>query len=256
MATWTDRQWKQWGKKNPYYGIVGIETAEFESRWRQRFFETGKIHMDHVFAEIERYDAIPAGRGKALDFGCGAGRMLLQLVDRFDNLVGVDVSPDQLALARENVKANHLRLVSSLDELAAEAGTFDFVNTFVVLQHIRPNPQGYQIIDKMLKLLKPGGAFALHFTVGDTRSKRRLLNQFRYRLPPLHWAYNVSRGRPWNEPMMEMNKYDMSIVGDIMMRNDIGRFGCNLINHSGYTGMLCFGRREPGINVMPQNMAG
>ncbi|MGK9234513.1 class I SAM-dependent methyltransferase [Inquilinus limosus] len=255
MSSATDRQWQRWGKENPYYGIVGIETAEFETRWRARFFETGKIHMDHVFDQLARYDVAPLLHAKALDFGCGAGRLLLHLVERFDAIVGVDVSKDQLSLARENIRAADLRLVSSLDELEAEYGTFDFVNTFVVLQHIRPK-QGYVLIDRLMKLLRPGGAFAIHFTVGDVRDRRRRLNWFRYRTPPLHWAYNVSRRRPWNEPIMEMNKYDMAVVGAIMMRNDIGRFGCTLFNHTDNTGMLCFGRKELGINVLPQNMEG
>jgi SAM-dependent methyltransferase len=255
MPSATDRQWRRWGKENPYYGIVGIETSEFESRWRDRFFETGKIHMDHVFEQLARYDVAPLQHGKALDFGCGAGRLLRQLADRFDSIVGVDVSQDQLSLTRQNIPSDTLRVFSSLDELAGEDGTFDFVNTFVVLQHIRPE-QGYAIIDKLLKLLRPGGSFAIHFTVGDVRDRRRRINWFRYRIPPLHWAYNVSRRRPWNEPIMEMNKYDLATVGAIMMRNDIGRFGCTLFNHTDNTGMLCFGRREPGINVMPQNMEG
>jgi SAM-dependent methyltransferase len=255
MPSATDRQWQRWGQQNPYFGIVGIETSEFEARWRDRFFETGKIHMDHVFAQLGRYEALPAGRTKALDFGCGAGRMLLQLVDRFESIVGIDVSKDQLDLAGQNVQARDLRLLASLDALSAEAGTFDFVNTFVVLQHIRPE-QGYQIIDKMLKLLRPGGSFALHFTVGDTRDTRRRMNWARYRLPPLHWAYNVSRRRPWNEPIMEMNKYDLATVGAIFMQNDVGRFGTDLFNHTGNTGMLTFGRKEPGINTLPQNMEG
>lgn len=253
MPSATDRQWQRWGAQNPYFGIVGIETKEFETRWRDRFFETGRVHMDHVFAQLERYDAAPAGAAKALDFGCGAGRLLLQMAGRFDAVVGVDVSTDQLDLARKNLRPDGLRLLTSLDDLGGEASTFDFVNTFVVLQHIRPD-QGYQIIDRLLKLLKPGGSFAIHFTVGDTRDRRRKINWFRYRIPPLHWAYNLSRRRPMNEPIMEMNKYDFSRVGMIFMRNDVGRFGTSLFNHTDHTGMLTFGRREPGIGVLPQAM--
>lgn len=253
MPSTTDRQWQKWGKQNPYFGIVGIETKEFETRWRPRFFETGKVHMDHVFSELKRYDALPAGRAKGLDFGCGAGRLLKEMVPRFDALVGVDISSDQLALARKDVAAPNLRLIETLDELAGEAGTFDFVNTFVVLQHIRP-PQGYQIIDKLLKLLRPGGSFAIHFTVGDTRDMRRRLNWARYRIPPLHWAYNLARRRPFAEPIMEMNKYDLSRVGMIFMQNGVGRFGTSLFNHTANTGMLTFGRKEPGIDVLPQAM--
>lgn len=255
MPSATDRQWRKWGRQNPYFGIVGIETKEFEQRWRSRFFETGRIHMDHVFEQLARYDALPQGRGKALDFGCGAGRLLLPLTGRFDAIVGVDVSQEQLDLARENVQADDLRLIASLDDLAGEAGSFDFVNSFVVLQHIRPE-QGYRIVEQLLRLLRPGGAFALHFTVGDTWDFRRRANWARYRIPPLHWAYNVARRRPWNEPIMEMNRYDLSKVGMVFMRNDVGRFGTSLFDHSANTGMLTFGRKEPGINVMPQNMEG
>jgi hypothetical protein len=68
------------------------------------------------------------------------------------------------------------------------------VHTFIVLQHIRPS-QGVPIIERLLELTRPGGILAVHFTVGDVDRVRRRLNWFRYRIPPLHWLYNIRAGK-------------------------------------------------------------
>ncbi len=243
MSSATDRQWIRWGKQNPYYGILGMETAEFESHWEEPFFRSGAEHMDRVFACLERVDAQPRKFEKALDFGCGAGRLLRPLEGRFQELVGVDVSEDQLNLARRNVTSAGAAFVRSLGDLDDQKGAFDFVNTFVVLQHIRPR-FGLGIIGQLIDLLGPGGAFALHMTVGDTRPSRRRLNWLRYRIPPLHWAYNIRTGRPWNEPVTEMNRYDMAAVSKILLDRGISRFSIELFDHNGHMGMLLLGRKD------------
>lgn len=47
-----------------------------------------------------------------IDFGCGKGRMVLEaaLLYRFARVVGVELSPDLAAVARENVERNRRRL--------------------------------------------------------------------------------------------------------------------------------------------------
>lgn len=241
MTSVTDRQWIKWGKQNPYYGILGVETSDFEQQ-QDAFFQTGVSYMDRVFTGLTAANALPGAYDKALDFGCGAGRLLRPMIGKFETLVGVDVSEDQIALAKQNLPES-ARFVRSLDELAGEKGTFDFVNTFVVLQHIRPE-FGYGIIGQLLDLLRPGGAFALHMTFGDVDDRRRRLNWWRYRLLPLHWAYNISRKRPWDEPVTEMNAYDASVVAKLLLERGIEDFSVQLIDNGGYMGLTLLGRKD------------
>ena len=66
---------------------------------RREFFESGEADVDHLFQLIGGFS--PAD---ALDFGCGVGRMTLALAKRVKRVVGVDIAPQMLALARRNAE--------------------------------------------------------------------------------------------------------------------------------------------------------
>jgi SAM-dependent methyltransferase len=67
-------------------------------------------------------------RGKVLDVGCGAGRVALHLQKRGFDVVGIDVSPGAIRVA----KARGLRKarVMALDDIDSRLGTFDTVVMF------------------------------------------------------------------------------------------------------------------------------
>jgi SAM-dependent methyltransferase len=67
--------------------------------------------------------ALEHARGRVLDIGCNAGRHALYLQQRGLEVVGVDVSPLAIAVARERGLAH--AEVLSIDELTSELGTFD-----------------------------------------------------------------------------------------------------------------------------------
>jgi hypothetical protein len=112
-----------------------------------------------------------------------------------------------------------------------------------VLQHIRP-VQGIPIIQKLVSLLRPGGAFALHMTIGDTRQKIRRMNWLRYRIKPLHWAYNIKTGRPWNEAITEMNRYEMSEILAAITPLCEERFAFRYLDQHGPVGVVLMGKRK------------
>lgn len=178
---------------------------------------------------------------EALDFGCGVGRLLPPLAEHFQTVHAIDVSPDMIELARsntydiDNIKF-HLELDSVKDEL-------DFINSFIVFQHIHPT-QGMLIIQKLMSMLRSGGVMALHVTTGDSRPIRAIANWARYRITPLHWIYNLVRGRPVSEPITEMNKY---IVFDILeMGKKYGFEGAYVksIDQNGHRGVLIFAQKN------------
>ncbi|RYD92107.1 MAG: class I SAM-dependent methyltransferase, partial [Sphingomonadales bacterium] len=98
--------------------------------------------------------------GKALDFGCGVGRLTLGLAPFADRVVGVDVSPPHLRLAAERAEAKSVsnasfEAIGSVADLDRYRG-FDFVISLIVLQH-NPPPVMAVLYGKLLAALAPGG---------------------------------------------------------------------------------------------------
>jgi SAM-dependent methyltransferase len=241
----TDKQWEQWGKKNPYFGVLGVESSSLtEKETFEKFFESGRQHISEVLSHLHASGATFGNEASALDFGCGVGRLLLPLSEKFSHVSGIDISPAMLELARRNLPTqNNVSLFSSLKEAAeSRRGGFDLVHSYIVIQHIRPE-QGYPVLRELLSLVKPGGCFALHLTLGDLSRMRRFLNTFRYRIPPLHWLYNLSRKRPWNEPITEMNRYDAAVVFDLLAQAGCPSFTVHTYNQARYVGILMIGRK-------------
>lgn len=235
----TNEHWKRWAEQDPYHGVLGrgfgvgdIEKPEV----RELFFKQGEDHIDKVLRHARQMGDIRMG--DALDFGCGVGRLLRPLLGKYKTVAGVDIAPRMLEISRENCgEPDRLTLVNALDTLEAAGRQFDLVHSYIVLQHIQP-PMGLKIMEQMIRLARPGGVVALHFTVGDIQPKRRLLNKFRYRIPPLHWAYNVSTGRPWNLPISEMNAYPVRDVLALFRTKASPDFSGWTVDQGGHQGMM------------------
>ncbi len=243
----TDRQWDKWAEGNPYLGVLGIESGAMDdAAVREKFFASGETHIADVIGRIDARLGGLDGKAAALDFGCGVGRLLRPLAKRFAAVTGVDVAARMLELSRANTaEFANVSLVSSLAEAGADGRRYDLVHSYIVLQHIRPD-QGLPLIRELIGLVRPGGAFALHFTTGDSRQLRSALNWVRYRLPPVHWAYNAARRRALTEPITEMNKYDVFTILDAA--KDAGCDGAFAlpIDQNGHRGIMLVGKIERG----------
>ena len=236
----TDREWEKWGRRNPYLGVLGFETQSVltDSTWREKFFGSGEEHIARIISTAEAHFG-PITPNRALDFGCGVGRLLMPLSNRFKEVCGVDISSSMLEQARTNLSSRpHVNLVRTLDDAAGE---FDFVHSSIVLQHIRPQ-QGMGLINRLLQITAPGGIFALHTTIGDLRWKRRMLNMMRYRVRPVHWVYNIVRRRPLNEPITEMNRYDAAALFDLYRSIADEPLVVQTIDQDRYVGLMVIGR--------------
>ena len=61
--------------------------------------ETGEREISLLMHEMRSLGISVNQHGRALDFGCGVGRLTQALARRFDTVVGVDVSPQMVRLA-------------------------------------------------------------------------------------------------------------------------------------------------------------
>lgn len=214
-----------------------METEEV----KERFFRTGRAHIDEIMGTADDIFGGPGQSVAALDFGCGVGRLLSPLAERFDTVIAIDISSRMLELAMKNNSAyGNIMFHRSLDEVGQ---LLDFVHSFITLQHVRP-AQGMLIIEKIMCLLRPGGMFALHVTTGDSWPVRAAANWMRYRFPAFHWCYNLARRRPLAEPIAEMNKYVPFEILELAKRNGFKGAFAQSIDHNGHQGIIFFAKKS------------
>jgi SAM-dependent methyltransferase len=245
----SDKDWERFGKTDPYFAV--LTAPEFHGRLsdteREKFFASGQTHIDTIFSIIrERLDPSFAP-ARALDFGCGVGRLLLPLARRCSEVTGVDVSPSMLAEARRNcdsAAAKNVTLVEGDDDLSAVDGQFDFVHTYIVLQHI-PVERGEKLVRKLAAKLLPGGVGMFHvpYTGGRQRLTAKVLYWLRMKVPGAKWALNLARGRSMRAPVMQMNKYSLTRLLDILFSEGCSEMHVRFSDHNGARGVLIFARK-------------
>jgi SAM-dependent methyltransferase len=138
-------------------------TTDFDAPDMDAFFATGRT----VVAQALDDDpfAVPAGRDLAVEIGPGLGRICRALRERFDRVVGIDVSAEMVEKARALVPDDGVEFVvgdgQSLAPIADDSA--DLVLTFTVFQHI-PDAEliaGY--VREVGRVLKPGGVFVFQW---------------------------------------------------------------------------------------------
>jgi SAM-dependent methyltransferase len=145
------------------------------------FLATGEEEIAAVFSHLDEVGVAPAARGRALDFGCGVGRLTRALGRRFDEAVGVDVAPTMVEQARAlGPDANVSFVVNQAADLGVFAdASFDFVYSNIVLQHVS-NELQRSYVAEFCRVLAPGG-----LAVFQIPSRRLgLLGALRRALPP------------------------------------------------------------------------
>jgi 2-polyprenyl-3-methyl-5-hydroxy-6-metoxy-1,4-benzoquinol methylase len=242
----SDKDWEAFGKRDPYFAVLTEEEYHLPNLTSQRiaeFFEKGRVHVDWVLSTVHKYVDPSFEPVRALDFGCGVGRLVVPLSDRCHEVVGVDVSESMLVLARKHCASRGIRNVQLFradDRLSAVKGKFDFVHSFIVFQHIPPR-QGYRTLDRLLDLLDHKGVGVLHFTYDSPLSKaRKAIQSARKYVPGLHNVLNLLKHKPWMQPLMQMNEYDLAMLFRILQER--GCLPCHVeaTDHGGFYGVLLF----------------
>ncbi len=114
---------------------------------------------------------------RALEIGCGPGRLMKPLSRHFGEIHGVDVSDEMIRLARQrlsDVPHAHVHATNgaSLQQFADES--FDFVYSYAVFQHIPSRDVVLEYMRETRRVLKPGGIFRGQFNglphAGDTNT--------------------------------------------------------------------------------------
>lgn len=213
---------------DPYYGVLTApqyRREQLDSERRKQFFATGRRQLEAMLTTAETLlGTAPAGE-RALDFGCGVGRLTLPLARRHSHVYGVDVSPSMLDEARANAAREGIGNVEWLltDRLEQLGGHYDLVVSAIVFQHI-PVREGERIFELLVRGLRPGGVGLTGFTVGRAHPFARSLRWVRKYLPLAANVVNIARGLAWSHPYMEVNSYSLSRLGALLADNGISEW--------------------------------
>ena len=129
-----------------------LEMTQMEKR-----FVNSARHSARVAAKAERLlRQAPVKPGmRYLDVGCGNGAAAAHVAERLGLVViGVDVDPDQIALATERQGSNVQFLTADATRLPFEDGSFDVVATSKTTHHI---PNWRNAVAEMARVVRPGG---------------------------------------------------------------------------------------------------
>jgi len=180
---------------------------------------------------------------KALDFGCGVGRMTIPLSRKFEEVAGVDISPSMIEEAKRNSLELERSNIKFFDDLS-NVGTFDFIHSFITFQHI-PTKTGEKILSRLLNLLNNNGVAVLHFSFfREAVFFRKFINSIRKNFKPFNYFCNVLQRKPVTIPFMQMNNYNLSRITKIFHQNNISQGSFELTKHGTHLGIIFFLKKE------------
>lgn len=116
--------------------------------------------LDHLVGRV-----VAGGGAHVLDAGCGTGRIARYLVDRGLSVVGVDLSPGMLAMARRDHPDLELH-EGSLTALPLADGSVDGVVFWYSLIHLSDEELPVALAEAV-RVLRPGGHVLLAFQKGE-----------------------------------------------------------------------------------------
>lgn len=156
------RDWEDLARLDPLWAVASRPGRRYGGWDDAEFMAGGRRKAAGIMRTLDGLGQ-PVTRGRALDFGCGVGRVTVPLGDHFDEVVGVDIAPGMVEQARDRaVAAGSQRVRFVLDEhedlRELDGGPFDLVYTSLVLQHLPSRGHIERRARALAGLVASGGA--------------------------------------------------------------------------------------------------
>ncbi|MGE5668567.1 MAG: class I SAM-dependent methyltransferase [Betaproteobacteria bacterium] len=156
--------WERIAATEAFFGVLTADKYRAKELTPMRiaeFYATGEADIGWVIDTFRRVFSTTPSDATALDIGCGVGRLSRAMRAHASRVIGYDVSDSMLKLARKHA-GDGIDYVTDFPD-----GPFGWINSFVVLQHIKP-PEGLALLSRALAGLAPGGFASIQVTAWRT----------------------------------------------------------------------------------------
>jgi SAM-dependent methyltransferase len=236
------REWNDLALQDGMWAVCSVPGTR--GTWTaEEFFATGDQEIEGLIGGLADHGLMPP-TGRALDFGCGLGRLTRALGGHFGEVVGVDASRTMIAEAQQlNTDAPNcaFMLNEAADLAALPAQSFDLVLSLITLQHVSSRSAIRTYIREFVRVTAPGGVivFQLPVRVG-----------LRVRLHPLRVLNRVVRGLPAAPPWLlrRLMNHSMRLMSlpEAEVRSILGDAGADVA--------VAFADNRIGTDVVPSRM--
>lgn len=148
--------WDELAELDPFWAILGSRARDTDFDL-DAFFASGEVELSSVL-DTAATSGVSPPFGQALDFGCGLGRLVRAMSAGFEECVGIDVSARMVERARalNADRPNCSFAVRQGSELGYDTGSFDFVYSRLVLQHLSRSA-AVRAVAELVRVARPGG---------------------------------------------------------------------------------------------------
>lgn len=148
--------WNRRAREDAHFSVAFGRQNQDEAEFLASAAEVAGI----LEQEFTRLTPGPASGRRALEIGCGPGRLMLPMSRHFGEIHGVDISEEMAAMARDRLRRTphaHVHVTNGADLAVAGDGQFDFIYSYTVFQHI-PDPEIVRnYLAEARRALKVGG---------------------------------------------------------------------------------------------------
>ena len=124
------------------------------------FEDTGIEVVAGLEWELKRVPTTNPRLRRALEIGCGPGRLMRPMAKHFGEIHGVDVADAMIVRARERLAGiphAHAHVGTGSDLAQFADASFDYVYSFAVFQHIPSRDVVFNYLSEAVRVLKPNG---------------------------------------------------------------------------------------------------
>lgn len=155
-------EWQEWGRRDPFYGVLTLEERSTGGKnpWTsEEFYDQGNKNWRGLQSIWMRYGVV---RESCLEIGCGAGRLTAQLGKFFEQVHAIDISAGMIDRAGRMIDQPSVTFsVADCRHLPFLSNSFTAVFSTLVLQHLPRMEDGLRCFVEVYRLLRPGGTFLI-----------------------------------------------------------------------------------------------
>jgi SAM-dependent methyltransferase len=163
-------EWNERAQEDAHYYVAFGRRDQDDAE----FLATANALAGELAGELKRLPDSPRKLRRALEIGCGPGRLLRPLSQYFGQIYGVDVSDSMIAIAKEklrDVPNAFPHAIGGSDLKLFPDRHFDFVYSYAVFQHIPSAEVVFSYLRETVRVLRPGGVARLQLN-GLPKSSR------------------------------------------------------------------------------------